>query len=92
MPSLRGVGLVVVALLDLLPGSGLLPVLLEEGLVQQAVLRHQRLRGSGYGWPSRRSGGSPVDWVNWGYDYVMFKLFNSYIRQNLPSAGTHINK
>jgi hypothetical protein len=86
-------GVVVVAfLLDFLLGSGLLPVLPEEGLVQQAVLRHQRLRGSGYGRPSRRSGESPVDWVDWGYDYVMFKLFNSYIRQNLPPAGSYTDK
>jgi hypothetical protein len=33
-----------------------------------------------------------MDWVKWSYDYVMFKLFNSYIRKNLPSAGSHINK
>jgi hypothetical protein len=53
MPGLRGVGVVVVALLlDFLLGSGLLPVLPEEDLVQQAVFRHQRLRGSGYGRPS----------------------------------------
>jgi hypothetical protein len=93
VPGLRGVGVVVVALLlDFLLGPGLLPVLPEEGLVQQAVLWHQRLRGSGYGRPSRHSGESPVDWVDWGYDYVMFKLFNSYIRQNLPSAGSHTDK
>jgi hypothetical protein len=53
MPGLRGVGVVVVALLlDSLLGSGLLPVLPEEDLVQQAVLQHQRLRGSGYKRPS----------------------------------------
>jgi hypothetical protein len=78
---------VVAPLLDFPLGPGLLLVLPEEGLVQQAALRHQRLRGSGYGRPSRRSGESPVDWVDWGYDYVMFKLFNSYIRQDLPPAG-----
>jgi hypothetical protein len=71
---------VVALLLDFLLGSGLLPVLLEEDFVQQAALRHQRLRGSGYGRPSRRSGEPSVDRVEWGYDYVMFKLFNSYIR------------
>jgi hypothetical protein len=93
VPGLRGVGVVVVVLLlDFLLGSGLLPILPEGGLVQQAVLRHQRQRGSGYGGPSWRSGESPVDWVDWGYDYVMFKLFNSYIRQNLPPAGSHTNK
>jgi hypothetical protein len=47
------VGVVVVALLlDFLLGSGLLLALLEEDFVQQAVLWHQRLRGSGYGRPS----------------------------------------
>jgi hypothetical protein len=87
------VGVVVVALLlDFLLGSGLLPALPEEGLVQQAVLRHQRLRGFGYGRPLRPSGESLVDWVDWGYDYVMFELFNSYIRQNLPPAGSYSNK
>jgi hypothetical protein len=87
--SPRG-GVVVVALLpDFLLGSGLLLVLPEEDLVQQAALRHQRLRGSGYGRPSRRSGDPSVDWVEWDYDYVMLKLFNSYIRQNLPSASSH---
>jgi hypothetical protein len=82
---------VVALLLDFPLGSGLLPILPGEDLVQRAALRHQWLRGSGYGRPSRRSGESPVDWVDWGYDYVMFKLFNSYIRQNLPPAGNHIN-
>jgi hypothetical protein len=71
---------VVALLLDFLLGSGLLPVLPEEDFVQQAVLRHQRLRGSGYGGPLRRFGEPSVDWVEWGYDYVIFKLFNSYIR------------
>jgi hypothetical protein len=80
VPSLRGVGVVVVALLlDFLLGFGLLLVLPEEGFVQQAAVQHQWLQGSGYGRPSRRSGGSPVDRVDWGYVYVMFKLFNSYI-------------
>jgi hypothetical protein len=83
---------VVALLLDFLLGSGLLSILPEEDFVQQAVLRHQWLRGSGYGRPSRRSGEPSVDWVKWGYDYVIFKLFNSYIRQNLPSASSHINK
>jgi hypothetical protein len=93
VPGLRGVGVVVVALLlDFLLGSGLLPVLPEEDFVQQATLLHQRLRGSGYGRPSRRSGEPSVDWVEWGYDYMMFKLFNLYIRQNLPPASSHINK
>jgi hypothetical protein len=93
MPGLRGVGVVVVALLlDFLHGSGSLPVPLEEDFVQQAALQHQRRRGSGYGMPLRRSGEPSVDWVEWGYDYVMFKLFNSYIRQNLPSASSHLNK
>jgi hypothetical protein len=82
---------VVVLLLDFLLGSGLLLVLPEGDFVQQAVLRHQRLRGSGYGRLSRRFGEPSVDWVKWGYDYVMFKLFISYIRQNLPSAGSYIN-
>jgi hypothetical protein len=86
-------GVVVVALLlDSLLGSGLLPVLPEEDFVQQAALQHQRLRGSGYGRPSRRFGEPSVDWVEWGYDYVMFKLFNSYIRQNLSPASNRINK
>jgi hypothetical protein len=40
---------VVVLLLDFLLGSGLLLVLPEEDSVQQAVLWHQQLRGSGYG-------------------------------------------
>jgi hypothetical protein len=40
---------VVVLLLDLLLGSGLLLVLPEEDSIQQAVLWHQQLRGSGYG-------------------------------------------
>jgi hypothetical protein len=67
MPGLRGVRVVVVALLlDFLLGSGLLPVLLEEDFVQPAALRHQRRRGSGYGRPSRRSGEPSVDWVEWG--------------------------
>jgi hypothetical protein len=93
VPGLRGVGVaVVVLLLDFLLGSGLLPVLPKEDFVQQAAFRHQRLQGSGYGRPLRRSGEPSVDWVKWSYDYVMFKLFNSYIRQNLPSASSHINK
>jgi hypothetical protein len=64
VPGLRGVGVVVVALLlDFLLSSGLLPVLPEEDFVQQVVLRHQRLQGSGYGRPLRRFGEPSVDWV-----------------------------
>jgi hypothetical protein len=83
---------VVPLLLDFLLGSGLLPVPLEEDFVQRAALRHNQRRGSCYGTPLRCSGEPSVDWVEWGYDYVMFKLFNSYIRQNLPSASNRINK
>jgi hypothetical protein len=91
VPGLRGVGVVVVALLlDFLLSSGLLPVLLVEDFALQAALRHQRLQGSGYGRPLRRFGEPSVYWIEWGYYYVMFKLFNSYIRQNLPSASIYI--
>jgi hypothetical protein len=80
VPALRGVGVVVVALLlGFLLGSGLLLVLLVEDFALQAALRHQRLQGSGCGRPLRYFGEPSVDWVEWGYYYVMFKLFNSYI-------------
>ena len=55
--------MVVVALLDFLLCSGLLPVLPEEGSTHQAVLLHQRLQGSGCGRPSYRLGKPSVDWV-----------------------------
>jgi hypothetical protein len=81
---------VIALLLGFLLSSGLLLVLLVEDFALQAALRHQRLQGSGYGRPLRCFGEPSVDWVEWGYYYVMFKLFNSYIRQNLPSASIHI--
>jgi hypothetical protein len=78
---------VVALLLGFLLGSGLLLVLLVEDFALQAALRHQRLQGSGCGRSLRCFGEPSVDWVEWSYYYVMFKLFNSYIRQNLPSAS-----